>query len=248
MTTTTMGGFRPRPEADRNAFLVMIALVWIGVLTGFGTVSFNHVTTRGFDYPLIVHLHAVTFVTWMVLFTAQIGLIRNGRPDLHRRLGLAGVLIAAIMVVLGPATAIVVDAARYATKGQTPEFLAVQLTDILGFAVLTGVGLALRNRSAAHKRLMMLGLLSISNAGFARFLSGYAAAPFGETPVAELVRLFGGSTALLVGLGVYDLVTRGRLHPAYVAGAAFLFALQALAVLGLQSPAWKAVSLKLIGA
>lgn len=60
----------------------------------------------------------------------------------------------------------VVDAARFATTGRTPEFLAVQFSDILAFAGLTTAGLLLRGNSAAHKRLMLLGLIYISDAGF----------------------------------------------------------------------------------
>jgi hypothetical protein len=146
-----------RPRADRNAFLVFTALVWAGVLSGFGTDSFNHVRRHGLDYPLIVHCHAVAFVGWLVLFTVQVTLIRNARPDLHRRLGMAAVALAAVMVILGPATALFVDAARFSATGRTPEFLAVQLTDILAFAGLTGCGLLLREVPAAHKPLMRWG-------------------------------------------------------------------------------------------
>jgi hypothetical protein len=103
--------------------------VWVGVLSGFGTDSFNHVRKHGLDYPLIVHFHAVAFVGWLTLFTVQVALIRNGRPDLHRRLGMAGAGLAAVMVVLGPATALFVDGARFLATGRTPEFLAVQFTD-----------------------------------------------------------------------------------------------------------------------
>lgn len=246
--TAIAGGFPARPGADRNIFLALIALVWVGVLSGFGVDSVRHVSAHGLDYPWIVHVHALVFVSWLLLFTAQVGFIRGGRPDLHRRLGAAGVALAAIMVVLGPATALIVDGTAYARTGETPEFLAVQLTDILGFAVLTGAGLAFRNQAAAHKRLMILGLLSISDAGFARFLSGFAAAPLGEGALAEVAGLYAGGTLLLVILGVYDLVSRGRLHPAYVAGGAFLLLLHAAAYTLLHSPAWLAVSLRAIGA
>jgi hypothetical protein len=104
----------------------------VAVLSGFGTDSFNHVSKYGLDYPLIVHFHAVAFVGWLTLFTVQVGLIRTARTDIHRRLGIAGAGLAPIMVVLGPAAALVVDSGRYTATGETPEFLAVQLTDILG--------------------------------------------------------------------------------------------------------------------
>jgi hypothetical protein len=118
------------------------------VLSGFGSDSFSHVRKHGLDYPLIVHCHAVAFVGWLVLFSVQVALIGNGRPDLHRRLGMAGAGLAAVMVVLGPATALFVDAARYSATGRTPEFLAVQLTDILAFAGLTAA--AARDSSRAQ--------------------------------------------------------------------------------------------------
>jgi hypothetical protein len=219
-------------------------LVWVAVLSGFGTDTFNHVSKYGLDYPLIVHFHAVAFVGWLSLFTVQVALIRQGRPDVHRRLGLAGVVLAAIMVVLGPATALVVDAGRFAATGQTPEFLAVQLTDIVAFSGLTGAGLLLRARSAAHKRLMLLGLIYISDAGFARLLNGAMAAPFS---LGDWGNVYLGSDLLLLGLGLYDLAARRRLHPAYVVGAVWMIALQFTALRLLGNPTWKVLSLHLIG-
>jgi hypothetical protein len=222
-------------------------LVWVGVLSGFGTDSFNHVSKYGLDYPLIVHFHAVAFVGWLTLFTVQVALIRNARADIHRRLGIAGAMLAAVMVVLGPATALVVDTARFAATGQTPEFLAVQLTDILAFAGLTGAGLLMRGIPSAHKRLMLLGLIYISDAGFARLLNDAMAAPLGHSFWGSIARLYLGSDILLLGLGVYDLATRRRLHPAYIAGVVWTIALQLTAFVLLSNPTWKALSLHLIG-
>src|SRR5258707_731871 len=154
LAAIAIADFPARPGADRNAFLAFTALVWVGVLSGFGFDSYTHVSKHGLDFPLIVHPHALAFVGYVVLFTTQVALIRNGREDIHRRLGIAGAALAAVMVVLGPATALVVDAARFAAKGETPEFLIVQFTDILAFAGLTGAGLLLRRIPSAHKRLM----------------------------------------------------------------------------------------------
>jgi len=247
MTAMAIQGFPARPEADRNAFLLLTALVWFGVVSGFGTDSFNHLRRHGLDYPLIVHFHAVAFVGWLTLFTTQVMLIRGGRADIHRRLGLAGAALAGVMLILGPATALTVDAARFAAKGETPEFLAVQLTDILAFAGLTGTGLLLRAAPSAHKRLMLLGLIYISDAGFSRWVNGILAAPLGQGFWGEMAGLYLGSDLLVLGLGAYDLATRRRLHPVYIAGAGWMIALQFTARGLLHSPAWKVVALHLIG-
>jgi hypothetical protein len=140
-----------------------------------------------------------------------------------------------------------VDSARFTATGRTPEFLAVQLTDILAFAGLTAAGLLLRAKPAAHKRLMLLGLIYISDAGFARFLNDIVATRLGQRMWGEIAGLYLGSDLLMLGLGAYDLITRGRLHPAYVAGVAWMIALQFTALVLLRSRGWKALSVHLIG-
>jgi hypothetical protein len=247
VNTIVAGRLMARPATDRNAFMALTAMVWVGVLSGFGTQSFRHVLKFGLDYPLIVHFHAVAFVGFLVLFSVQVGLVRSGRLDLHRRLGVMGAVLAAVMVVLGPSTAIVVHMHEFAATRATPEFLSVQFTDILAFGTLAGAGLMLRADPAAHKRLMLLALIYISDAGFARLLNGFAAAPLGDGFWGDMTDMYFGSDLLVLCLGAYDLVTRRRLHPAYVAGAIWTIALQLTARAGLYSPAWKSISLHLIG-
>jgi hypothetical protein len=247
MTTIAVGELPVRPATGRNVFLAFTAVVWVAVLSGFGTDSFRHVLRYGLDYPLIVHFHAVVFVGYLVVFTVQVVLIRNGRPDIHRRLGAAAAILAGGMLVLGPLTAIQVDAHRYATDGTTPEFLSVQLTDILAFGTFAGAGLLLRGAPSAHKRLMMLALFYISDAGFARFLNTPASAALGEGFWGDAVGLYFGSDCLMLGLGAYDLATRRSLHPAYIVGVIWTITLQLIARAGLHSPTWKVFALHLIG-
>ena len=52
---------------------------------------------------------------------------------------------------------------------------------------------------------------------------------------------------LIVGMGIYDITTRRRLHPVYAIGTAWVFANQLTAVSLLLSPAWKPWALRLIG-
>ena len=56
-----------------------------------------------------------------------------------------------------------------------------------------------------------------------------------------------GVSLLVLGIGVYDLVTRRRLHPAYVLGAFWILSWQFIAELLYVSPWWKVVSLHLLG-
>ncbi len=154
-----MAAFADDHKWDRNFFLLWIGLVWFGIIAGFGGDITDHVRSHEAAYPLIVHFHAAAFVGWLVLFTVQIWLIRLRRHDIHRKLGIGLICLAAIMVVLGPATAWVVQRRDFGTPAGHPVFLAVQLTDILAFAILVAAGFLMRGTPSAHKRLMLLATL-----------------------------------------------------------------------------------------
>jgi hypothetical protein len=73
------------------------------------------------------------------------------------------------------------------------------------------------------------------------------AAPLAHGVWDRIAGLYLGSDLLMLGLGVYDLATRGRLHPAYIGGVAWTIALQFTALVLLRNPTWKALSVRLIG-
>lgn len=232
---------------DRNFFLLWVGLVWFGILAGFGSDIVRHVQSHERPYPLIVHFHAAAFVGWLVLFTAQVWLIRSRRHEIHKQLGIGLICLAAVMVVIGPATAWVVQRQEFGTPDSDPSFIAVQLTDIIAFAGLVATGFLMRGKPTAHKRLMLLGTLYISDAGFARFLAPLEAPLLGRSLAATWIELYGAPDLLILGLGLYDLLTRKRVHPIYIAGVSWILALQILAVILLHTPAWKPIAAHLIG-
>ncbi len=61
MAIAAVDGWAAPTRADRNAFLVFVVLVWFGIVPGFGSDSFDHVSRFGLDYPIIVHVHAAIF-------------------------------------------------------------------------------------------------------------------------------------------------------------------------------------------
>ncbi len=239
--------FRPNHPWDRNAFLVFTALMWLGIASGFGSDVIRHVQAHDPPYPLIVHVHAAAFMGWLALFTAQVLLIRTRRLALHRKLGFAAIGLAVLMVFLGPATAYVVDHAKFGTPASDPPFIIIQLTDILAFAGLVAAAVVFRNQAATHKRLILLATIYITDAGFARWWAGGLHGLLGDGFWANMAQGYLGPDLLIVGLGAYDLVTRRQLHPAYVAGVAWALALQFTATWLYFAPFWKPISLTLIG-
>jgi hypothetical protein len=247
MASDAAARFAPFHRWDRNFLLAVVVLIWFGILNGFVPEILQHIAKNKPPYPVIIHIHAVAFVGWLVLLTVQVLLIRRSRHDLHRRLGFAAMGLAAAMVVVGPATAIYMQRYHWGTPESDPAFLAIQLTDILAFAGLASAAFALRADSSAHKRLILRATLYISDAGFARFLGDGMHALLGDGILPFMGEAYFANDLIMLAIGAYDLVTRKRLHPAYVWGLIWVFANQLTASLLYHSPAWKTVALKLIG-
>ena len=120
-------------------------------------------------------------------------------------------LLAAIMVALGVDVAL--QAAAAGTLGvhfhQKPlEFLIIPLGQIVIFGVLVMVAIALRRRPAAHKRLMVIATLNLIAPAIVRAADNLLHI---ANPASALAVLAAGVVACIV----YDVRTRGRVHPVF---------------------------------
>ncbi|MGZ8829546.1 MAG: hypothetical protein ACXW2Q_04125 [Thermoanaerobaculia bacterium] len=200
--------------SDHRFFSVMAIVTAATIVAGFSQTYVPKVVTGAPALPPIVHLHAAVFTSWLAFFAVQTTLVLSGRTAVHRRLGVAGVMLAALMLVVGTATAVAV--ARLGHRGvpgvEFPDaegFLLLNLGSIIVFATLVGAGWHFRRNAQAHKRLMLMATVGgLVGPGLSRL-------PFasGRPPVIGVLAL-----AFLLAGPVYDLVTRRRVHPAYLWG------------------------------
>ena len=240
--------FAPNHPWDRNFFLTWVALIWLGIGLGFIPEVVKHFAKHERPFPLVTHIHGAVFVGWLTLLTAQVLLIRTRRVAIHRKLGWAMVGWGALIPILGMAVAWNEQLRDFGTAVDDPGFYAIQLIDCVSFTVLSGAGVLLRNNSSAHKRLMLLGTLVIADAGYGRLTGPVMEQAYGKGFWPEHIGGYGVTAAMIVGIGVYDLITRKRLHPVYLAGAAWALAGQALATFLWHDPAWVAYTTRLFHA
>lgn len=240
---TAAEGFRTRP-GDHRFFATMAVLATAVIVTGFTHTYAPKLITGAPPVPAIVHLHAAVFACWLALFVTQTFLAARGKLRLHRRLGNAGMFLALAMLVLGAATAVAVT--RAGERGipgvefaEPRGFLLLNLVAIGVFAALAGAAWALRRAPQAHKRLMLMALLGgLTPPGVSRL-------PFvaGHTPA-----IAGLALAPLLAGPVYDLATRRRLHPAYIAGVLLsLLSIPPVVQALSDTAAWRAIAAWLIG-
>lgn len=221
-----------RPSGVDRRFYTWAAIA--AALIVFAGFARSYYLKGAFGSPALaplVHLHGVVMTLWFALFVVQVRLIAARRTDLHRRLGVFGAALAALIVVVGVTTAI--NAARNGVSPGPPPlvFLVIPLGDMLVFASLVSIGLYFRRRTDIHKRLMVLASLGILGAAIARLPIGFI-----ETG-GPLV--FFGLVDLCVLIAVaYDSLRNRRLHPAFLWGTLFIIVLQYGRLILAGTPAW----------
>jgi hypothetical protein len=227
---------------DRVFFSGIALVLAVTVLAGFSrTYYFNGFAADPFPLSPLLHLHGIVYSAWMLLLVLQTTLIARGRVRMHRRLGIAGCLIAASMVVLGIAVAVTRTADGVTTDRGVPPlvFLAVPLVGMLVFTALFAAAVLQRRNAAAHKRLVILATLETVTAAVARLPVVETWGPLG---------FFGVIDVFVIALVAYDLATLRRVHPATLWGGLFFVLSQPLRLVIGGSPLWISFATWLTGA
>jgi hypothetical protein len=189
---------------------VLLAALVIGFAPSFFLRGRINTPLPLLSMPAYLVAHGVVLTTWFALVFAQTCLVGAGRTDLHRRLGIVGLGIAILVV---PISALVVVRAvpRLLAVGVEREALfGIILGDFVSlalFGVLVGAAAYTReNRRDIHKRCMIASCFMIYGPVMSRLGNFYGLhAPW-----------FTHLVVPLLGLGVYDAVTLGRIHRATV--------------------------------
>ncbi len=170
-----------------------------------------------------IHVHAIVFSCWILLLIAQTSLTAAGRVDVHRRLGIAGFILASLMLIVG-VWAATDQLARESHVRDPLGFYIFPLANVVAFAVLMAFAYLARFDSAAHKRLIIVGSTALLAAPIARWhLHGFLhTRAFGMSAlVAERL-----SYLFILLLIAYDLWAARRVYRATVWAGAFLILFQ----------------------
>src|SRR5207247_4643078 len=105
----------------------------------------------------LLHLHGLVFTSWLLLLLTQTVLVARHRVAWHRRLGIAGTMLAAIMVPLGITVAIAGARRGIATgASESLVFLIFPLGQMGLFAAFMGAAVWKRRQPEVHRRVILL--------------------------------------------------------------------------------------------
>ena len=189
--------------------LVLIVLVFLG----FAPTYYLRPVSAG-PIPAYLHVHGAAMTAWFLLLVVQTALIATRRRGLHRRLGIAGACVAAVIVVLNPLVVVWSVPHLMAGNGSTSLTALIVVADLLLvgiFAALVGLAIRWRRYPETHGRMLVLASLAVSGPALGRLSLNLAG-----TPLPGVIALM--TLPLLVV--IHDRVVMKWVHPVSGWGAA----------------------------
>lgn len=197
--------------------IIAIALV-VFTIVGFSRTYYFRFLSDLPPLSLLVHIHSLVFTAWAALFVVQVRLIARQRVDLHMKWGMAGIVIAVLILITGFFTV----AARAAVPRihpsglLPPQFTVVGISSLLLFAAFLGLGLLNRKRPEYHKRYMVLAMIAVITPPSSRILTMLGLREYFSLLVPVM------PTAFIVWCLARDWMRQRLVHPVFAVGGLVL--------------------------
>jgi len=202
-----------RRSSDRGLFLAAAIGFPLLVLLGY----FKSYYFSGFfdARPIanaLVHAHGIVMSVWVLYFVAQVVLIRSKNIKLHMSMGMAGIGLAALVVVVGLATAWDSNMVREtAPPGWNPQaFFLIPVGDMVLFVIFFAGAIYYRKRPAEHKSLMLLTAINFIPAALFRL-------PI-LPPEQAIIQAFGGANVIALAALGWHTWKHHKLNTVFAAG------------------------------
>ncbi len=220
----------PGRRYDHYFFSGMALLMLATVFEGFARTYYLAGVFHAPLPTLIIHVHGAVFSCWILLLVAQTSLVSLGRVDIHRRLGIAGFVLAGLMVILGVMAATDSLVREGGPPGTDAKFFyIVPLSGMMIFAPLIFFAFRARTNPPAHKRLILVANMALVVAAIARL-----------TIVHNLGAAYRFSYIFLILLVAFDLWSTRKIHPATLWAGAFLIFVEQISQPVGHTAAWHA--------
>lgn len=201
-------------------FPAVTGLLLFLTLAGFSDNLLTNVGQRSNGDPKFI-IHGLFCLAWMVILTTQANLVRAGNIRLHRKLGIAGFIVA-IGVTL---STLFVFWAVWKGWDRMPFYIQANRVLLPSYAVLVALAFLNRRRPDWHKRLILVASLYMLEPVLSRSFD----------PLDPLLLRFTDSqvdtawwiyfvtvwNALFLSLFAYDWIVARRIHPVTAGGYAW---------------------------
>ena len=246
---------------DRWIFVLMAIWFIAATLAGFIPTSLEKIAaveagTRA-PFPFMLHAHAVLMGAFLLLLLFQAVLVATGRQQHHRTLGLAGMVLAPAIVVVGILLVPIIHHGIWGAMQEAPPEVRAELEQVMVFirnimllqiqvgilfAIYIGIALSSRNSDPAlHKRLIFLAVALPLPAAFDRI--AWLPHTLPETPLSSFLYIL----LAVAPMFIWDLLRTRKVHRAYRIWLAGFVPSSVLIFLLWNSDGWQATTAQLVG-
>jgi len=208
-------------RAFRLSFYFWIAFAMaVYVFGGFSLAALHrYVTNDPTTMPPVVHLHGVTFISWMTLLMVQTWLINVKNVTLHRSLGTFGIALGTAVLFTGSLIALL----GFSRPGGSGSPFYYDLTYLsvmamLGFGFLFTLAIRQARNPENHRRLILFATIPLLPPGINRTYQVLF-----ELNYLPVVATYLTMAAIAAAILVHDWRTTGKIHFASKVGAAVVF-------------------------
>ena len=252
----------PRAHAiDRWIFVAMAEWFIVVVLTGFipdllMKIRMVQAGARP-PFPPALHVHAVLMGSFLLLLLAQTWLMATGRKAMHMQLGVAGVAVAAALVLAGAVLAPTMYYQTWNALQSAPPAAREQLQQILStrenilllqlrigmlFPLFLALGISARaNDSGLHKRMIILATAMPMEAAIARMTWLPTTMPAAPLSIELFVLL------VVTPMLAWDVIRNHSIHRAYLWWLSIYLGSAVLVELLWNTPGWHATAKHIMG-
>jgi hypothetical protein len=194
--------------SERRFYTGMAIAIFLVVFVGFSRSFFLRPLFPEHPSPSepIFYIHGALFTLWILLFALQVTLIKRGSVQVHRNIGLSGMLLAIAMVALGTTGALYAAARPTGFVGiPVPglSFLAIPFFDMILFSTFVTMAYLERRNTQSHKRWMVLATLNLITAAIARWPIIHNLGPLAYFAITDL---------FVVALAIWDFKSQKKIH------------------------------------
>ena len=209
----------------RPSFYFWIALVMaVYVFGGFSLAALDrYLAHDARTMPPVVHLHGVTFISWMTLLMIQTWLINVRNVALHRSLGTFGIALGTAVLFTGSLISLLGMSTGNPNGPFYYDLMYLSVMAMLGFGFLFTLAIRQARRPENHRLLILFATIPLLPPGINRTYQVVF-----QLDYLPVLATYLTMAAIAAALLIHDRRTTGKFGYASKVGAAVVFGQQLL--------------------
>lgn len=183
----------------------------------------RYVTGDTTHMPPVVHLHGVTFVSWMTLLMTQTFLVNVKNVTLHRSLGTFGIALATAVLFTGALISLLGMSTGDNTGPFYYDLMYLSIAALSGFGFLFTLAIRQVRNPEYHRRLILFATIPLLPPGINRMYQVVF-----QLDYLPVVATYLTMAAIAAAILFFDWRTLGKFSKASVVGASVVYGQQLL--------------------